>query len=153
MTGLTISGMDNYLSKPLTRADRDPAPEDKREIECPVLDRSVLNSLRGLDAGKGNILHDTIDAFLDVVPEQIEGLSAALVTGDVKTVERLAHTLKSSFGIVGGRRMTAVCKILEHTSRDSGLADAPGLVKRIRQDFFDLCSELAAETAGRSSRS
>ncbi len=120
------------------------------EIDSPVLDRNVLATLRDLDDGEGDILRETIEVFLSTTPARIDGFDTALATGDVETVERLAHTLKSSSGMVGGQRMTEVCKRLEHLTRRGALAEAPELIKRIGEHFADLHSALAAESVAHS---
>ena len=176
------AGMDDYLSKPLKRADlrtalercqdagadvtypaTEPAPPpaaadagppptgtrgDAQEMDSVILDRTILEELRQLDDGEGDILRETLEVLLESTPERIEGLATALAAGDFQTLERLAHTLKSSAGMIGGRRMTAVCARLESAERDGRLAEAPGLVDRIGQHFADLSVELSGVMAG-----
>ncbi|MEM7357330.1 MAG: response regulator, partial [Acidobacteriota bacterium] len=162
------AGMDDYVSKPLKSDDlraaleryRDTVPASPRAargtpdlaapptIEDPVLDTGVLESLRDLDDGDGEILRETVDVFLETTPERLAGLRSALQVDDRESVERLAHTLKSSSGIVGGKRMMAICAELEKSSRSSGLDDASHLVQRIAEQFADLSSELDSVSSG-----
>ena len=159
------AGMDDYISKPLRRSDlraaleryQDGAAATGRSVESAspslspvaetsggglVLDLSVLEDLRDLDDGEGEILRETIDVFLDTTPERLDGLLQALQAGDAETAERLAHTLKSSSGIVGGRRMMAICAELENAFRNDVPVDAAALVQRISEQFSDLRAEL-----------
>ncbi len=174
------AGMDDYLSKPLKRAELRAALERYHDglaessssepltpmmaeptsaiptaqplvSETLILDRRVLESLRELDEGEGDILRETIEVFLSTTPARIDGLDTALAAGDLETVERLAHTLKSSSGMVGGQRMTKVCKRLEHLTREGALTEAPGLIARIGQHYADLRSELVLQVSDLSS--
>ncbi len=113
-----------------------------------ILDRNTLEELRQLDDGEGDILRETIEVFLESSPERVEGLSEALAAGDLETLERLAHTLKSSSGMIGGLRMTSACARLERAESDGRLGEAPGLVERIGRHFADLRAELGAAMAG-----
>ena len=170
------AGMDDYVSKPLKRTDLRAALERRQdaitdaadpsicrpatagvagppalspgtaEADRLILDQDVLASLRDLDDGEGDIMRETIEVFLSTTPSRIDGLDVALATGDLETVERLAHTLKSSSGMVGGQRMTEVCKRLEHLTRSGILAEAPELIARIGEHFADLRSALTPET-------
>ncbi len=176
------AGMDDYLSKPLKRADLRTAlercqdagadaaypaaesapppatgvagpppagtPSDAQEMDSMILERNVLKELLQLDDGEGDILRETLEVFLESTPERIEGLAEALAAGDFQTLERLAHTLKSSAGMIGGLRMTAACARLESAERDGRLAEAPGLVDRIGQHFADLKVELDGVMVG-----
>ncbi len=172
------AGMDDYVSKPLKRVDlqaalgrwQDAVPEaapastatpipaepdsgvgaSPAEIDNLVLDPNVLDSLRELDDGEGDILRETLEVFLGTTPARIDGLDTALATRDLEMVERLAHTLKSSSGMVGGQRMAEVCKRLEHLTRDGTLDEAPELIQRIGDHFADLRAELKPELEGAS---
>lgn len=161
------AGMDDYISKPLKRTDlraaleryQDtanvlksdaalrvlPPPELEGEQDALILDPSVLEGLRELDDGEGGILRETVDVFLETTPERLEGMKHALESGDNGTVERLAHTLKSSSGIVGGRRMMAACAQLEKESGHGSLEQAAALLAQIEEHFGDLCLQLASE--------
>ena len=112
------------------------------EADNPILDAAVLESLRELDDGAGEIMRETVGVFLETTPERLAGIELALAAGDVETVERLAHTLKSSSGIVGGRRMMGFCKSLEHAARAGGLGEAPSMLERISEEFALLQAEL-----------
>ncbi len=150
------SGED--VVSPPSRGRKSPAPLPAAEARTPesaehedenlVLDQNVLASLRELDDGEGDILRETIEVFLSTTPARIDGLDTALATSDIETVERLAHTLKSSSGMVGGQRMTAVCKRLERMTRRGVLGEAPELITRIGEHFADLRSALTAEATG-----
>ena len=156
------AGMDDYVSKPLRVADlkhalerrqrelidtagfeqRPLASVEPEDVEDLILDQRVLKELRDLDDGAGEILQETLDAFLRSTPERLKKLAVASVAGDVEGLGRLAHTLKSSSGIVGGRRMMALCGKLESDSRNGTVTEAPGLVQEIAEEFNQLYGEL-----------
>lgn len=128
-------------AKPLEIAE--PADSGSGEEEGLVLDPVVLGGLRELDEGEGAILRETVTVFLDSTPEKLEYLRQALDTGDLEAVERLAHTLKSSSGIIGGQRMTAVCARLEGCARRGSLDHGSAMLQTISEHFAALRSALA----------
>ena len=164
------AGMDDYVSKPLKRSDLRaalerfqetaavldrtydnapalPPPAAPEEPNSLILDPAVLEGLRQLDDGEGEILQETIGIFLETTPARLKGLRTALEAQETGTIERLAHTLKSSSGILGGRRMMAVCARLEGDSRRCSIAEASSLISSLEEHFGDLRSKLVKEVA------
>lgn len=96
-----------------------------------VLDPAPLRSLRALEgvAGAG-LVDDVVHAFLDSVPQSLVALRNAAVRGDAATVERLAHSLRGSCGIVGARRMASRAAAIERRAwspEDEGGDDFRGI--------------------------
>ncbi len=162
------AGMNDYVSKPLKLADlrgvlensyealadrRDAAtepfavagPGGVREpiSEAKILDLNVIDGLRELDDGCGDILRETVEIFLDSTPDKLDHLEVALADADIEAIERLAHTLKSSSGIIGGGRMMEVCAKLEQDSSRGFMEDSVAHSKAIHRHFADLRAALA----------
>ena len=158
------AGMDDYASKPLKQTDlkqvlergqemiadaarfAQPPPQPDappQEADGLILDLTALESLRDLDDGEGELLREVVEVFLSSTVDRLQDIGEALAGGDSETVERLAHSLKSSSGTVGGMRMTATCAKLERAAHDGASAVGPALLKRIEDQFVDLRSALA----------
>ncbi|HST82329.1 MAG TPA: response regulator, partial [Kineosporiaceae bacterium] len=106
------AGMDDYLTKPLVRADlvaalaRVPPPGGR-----PVLDPSELERLRELLGGDTAILSGLITDFLADAPALVDTLSAARFDPD--SVHRAAHALKSLGTIFGATDLARLCQQVE----------------------------------------
>jgi HPt (histidine-containing phosphotransfer) domain-containing protein len=95
----------------------------------PVLDQQVVDSLRALDDGDGpSLFLELIDLFVDDAAAQLESMQAALASGDLKTLERAAHTLKSSSANIGACRMSGICFEIEKLGRAGSLEGVETLI-------------------------
>jgi HPt (histidine-containing phosphotransfer) domain-containing protein len=84
-----------------------------------VLDVSMLESLAALQReGEADLARDVAQAFLEAAPKRLGSLRGALRRKDVPTLERHAHTLKASAGMVGALRLSALCAELEERAGD-----------------------------------
>ncbi len=152
------AGMDDYVPKPVKLEDleavlkrwvseeREPEEQEatvpeadegpvEGDTEAP-LDRSVLAGLRELqEEGEPDILEELIGLFLTDVPPQLSALREAVEAGDAQSVERIAHTLKSSCGNMGAVRMAALCTELEGIGRSKDLAAVPVRISRLEEGF------------------
>ena len=63
-------------------------------------------------------LEELVSTFCEDVPLNLKEMDAALCSGDYETVERLAHSLKSSSGIFGAYAMVKQCKLVEQAAGD-----------------------------------
>ncbi len=94
-----------------------------------VLDVHAFDQYRefwGEDAGP--VIQELVTMFLDNTPEQLAHLEQAYAEGDLATVRRLAHTLKSSSGSVGARALADLFREVE-TLAEQG--DAAGVGQRL----------------------
>ena len=123
-----------------------PRDDEAPEVE-PILDPTALDQLRQLDDGDGEFLRSAIDLFLKDATEKLQDLAAALEARDAAAVEHLAHSLKSSAGHFGGRRMAASCAELERAARDGSLADFGKLGAAIDAELERLADELETQRA------
>jgi len=126
------AGMNDHVIKPIDIKELFEVlgrwidvPEQRRQDFLPqtqgVTSEAVLPELPGIDTKTGlarvgnnsklylNILHKFRDSQAHT-PEEIE---QALATGDRRTAERLAHTLKGVCGNVGADKLRAAARVLE----------------------------------------
>jgi HPt (histidine-containing phosphotransfer) domain-containing protein len=98
--------------------------------ELPVLDRTALDRL--LRLGGQPLLQQMIELYLTHAPERLDALEQGLQAGDPGQVERAAHTLKSSAGNLGARRLQHSAEAVEALAA-RGVVDAE-LAARLRED-------------------
>ncbi|MCC7440476.1 MAG: response regulator [Bdellovibrionales bacterium] len=158
------AGMNDHLVKPLDldklersvarwlpdaklRPER-PEPavaETTAEARAGVLDEKVLAGLRELDgADGGKLLQELVEMFITASPQRITALEQAAAAGDARGVEKAAHDLKSSSGILGARRLMELCACLEVLA--AGGAPALELARgarELREDYEKIAGALS----------
>ena len=137
------AGMNDYLSKPMT-LDRlaealrrwipgrivvpasprlAPATHQPEVAGEPALDASVLAQLASEESGGDPaFVVELIDLFLAQATPLVAELHAAASLGDGGAIARIAHTLQSSAGNLGARRLQRICADAEAAGR-RGTAD------------------------------
>ena len=103
-----------------------PPPPADEEHDSP-LDPETIQTLRRLGGPGENLLAEIIQIYLDDTPSRIEAMRAALVSGDAALLASAAHSLKSSSGNVGARRVYELCQRMETTARERAIDGAPQL--------------------------
>ncbi|MFN7956279.1 MAG: response regulator [bacterium] len=173
------AGMDDHLSKPF-RADqlralvlrwvpaaaaRPPAPREPRAASAAagatppappsaVLDAQALEELHQLTrAGAPSLLVRAIDSYLDSSAQLLTSLAEAHERGDLAAIGRAAHTLKSSSGMLGAKRLAELCMQTMASARAGAADDAQRLVPQILAEYQIVRSALAAERIARSAPS
>ncbi|MDQ3233604.1 MAG: response regulator, partial [Pseudobdellovibrionaceae bacterium] len=161
------SGMDDYLVKPVQLEDlrlvlhrflaqgKDLAPTAELEVqaELPLIDLSVIASLREL-AADGEV-HDEfivelITAFLETAPRLIKQISEVVKSSDSRTLVHLAHKLKGSSRNLGLCRITAICDQLEAEGGVGCASDAKVLLQPLL-DQFNAAQNALLERWGKNS--
>lgn len=113
-----------------------------------VLDADAIDALRELGGEEEpDFLETLIRMYLDDSPERLAEIESAADEGDVEGMERAAHSLKSSSGNLGARRLQKLCLEIEMASRDGDVEAARALVGRVRAEFEAVCSALEGELA------
>ncbi|MDD5761541.1 MAG: response regulator [bacterium] len=134
------AGMDDYLSKPFTirglgdmlakwlcaggksgPVEAGEAPSGTVAAANPPatpIDRNVLDGIRALE-GDGNrgLLERVINLYLTDAPRLVEGILSAAEKGDMESLLRAAHTLKSSSANVGATGLSELCRKVEGMAR------------------------------------
>jgi len=146
--GCMRAGMDDFLIKPfderqlaamllkwLPPRERDGTlpPEAAARQEAPSepgdIDNSVIQSLLALDHDTGATrLQRLVALFKTVAPTLAATIRQAAHDGDEAALRQAAHSLKSSAGALGARRLADRCAEIETAARDAGLGTAGPLV-------------------------
>jgi two-component system sensor histidine kinase/response regulator len=110
-----------------------------------VLDLRVLDELRELGGTEDpGLIAELIEIFLTDAPQRLQEISTALSTGDLKIVERAAHTLKSSSANIGATRLSKLCKEMEEVARAQRLDAIAPLYTRSNEAMKEVRSVLLA---------
>jgi len=100
-----------------------------------------MQALRHLTGGDSRLQHELIATFIQAAPEAIQEIERALACGDLSSLARTAHKLKSNGGYLSAQAMQRCAQELEAAAKNNGALDevAP-LADR-------LCSEVRQVTA------
>ena len=165
-------GMDDYLSKPFTMAQlRDvilkwhhveegpgvnpgnlsAAPIDDIDnsvslVKDDLLDVNTLNGVRALQSPQSpNILEQLFEIYRSTAPELLQSLNAAIKDGNCEVIRESAHSLKSSSGNIGARKIFELSAKLEDMGRDENIDGADETLAEIEQLFPKVCELLEQE--------
>jgi len=101
-----------------------------------VLNAAALDALRSLgDDNDSSLLLEVIELYLADAQVHVRNLRAAHAAGDVRLLERTAHTLKSSSANVGALGFSTLCFELEKRARQEQLDAAPSLIAAAESQF------------------
>ncbi len=88
-----------------------------------------------------------IDLFVKLSPERLEGARRALGEGDLSTVERLTHSLKSSAANVGAVRLRFRAEDAELCANRGESASISALLDELEQEVARVLLDLQAARA------
>jgi len=114
-------------------------PQHTSTTDLEILDMRVIESLKELggDDDPGLVL-ELVGMFLADAPVRMQEIETSLASGDIATLERAAHTLKSSSANIGAARLSASCKAMEESARRKSLDGLPSLVRASLQSWSEL---------------
>jgi signal transduction histidine kinase/CheY-like chemotaxis protein len=162
------AGMDEYLTKPIARAqlesallrlprrERQDAPSNAAATEpspAPSApDRESDAPSRSAAADPHSLLDPSIrrsarliQLFVELVPKQLDGLRDAVQARDFEAIKRGAHKLKGSCASLGVREMSAICAALEHGATAGQLEGAAGSCAQLHALFVRAARQLREE--------
>ncbi len=109
---------------------------DSAHSENDILQR--LNELRR-ETDRECVL-ELIDIFCEEAPRLIRGMTAAIQSGDGRSLAATAHTLKGSSLNLGAHRMGMLCLNLENLGRSGAVPSSSDDVKEITKEFEQIRS-------------
>lgn len=156
--------MDDYISKPvrpeeLQRALAATAAEmaspsaptdvDPEAAVSAAVDRQVLANLRELqEPDEPDFVVELIDHLLAETPVRLASIGEAIAAGNAQSLNRLAHSLKSSCGNLGAMHLSSLCQALERAGADNQLEPAPALLAQAHAEFERVKAALDLERGG-----
>ena len=132
------AGMNDYLSKPIRPEELAKAlarsPRRTEPAATAVLDESALSRLRAI-APDPATMTQLVTSFLDNGAGLVAEIGSAAGAGDLDTLRRSAHTLKSNAASFGATDLAALCSRLEAQARAGDLTDTDQLAQQIAVAF------------------
>jgi two-component system sensor histidine kinase/response regulator len=144
--------LEKWLAKPDPAGDMSPAPSSAGTASPPgqghsgssgvpvFLETALLDRLDGDRALARNIAIE----FLKEIPKRIEALQAHLDSGDAKTIEREAHTIKGASATVGCEALRALASTIELSGRAGDLDGVRAVVDELRSRFAQVKKTMEA---------
>lgn len=156
------SGMDDYLSKPVTEAALaaalqrwlapDVAPMEPASVtlpapgydEAPAVDPGVILRLRELaNATDPTLLGQILEAFRCDGAQHIAAMEAAIAAGDRTALRAAAHVIKGASSTVGAAALTALAQQIYALPSEASLLTAQDLIRQTTREFVRALDEIA----------
>lgn len=123
------------------------------DSSLPVVDRLALDSLIEMFGDDDmEAVIDLLDTFLSESQKQVNAIRTSFDTGDMATLHRMAHSLKSSSATFGAARLSAVCARLEQAAKDGcsggGCAELLPVVLDEQQQAAQVLADARATLSG-----
>jgi PAS domain S-box-containing protein len=135
------AGMDDYVSKPLHRAELKAALERGSKLSAKPFTEAMLRSLTGDHMDE---LARMVELFVKTAPDSIADMRGALANKDAAALAMAAHTLKGSCSNFGALPLRELCARLEADGRAGQLGAAHDLVASADQELQRLNEALRA---------
>lgn len=116
----------------------------------PVMDPSALERLNRI--GGQHFLVEMVELFLEHAPQRLATANEALAGGDLKTVYRAAHSLKSTAANVGAARLQALAAELEECAAAGDAATAGPMLEELNRRYERVRPDLERERDRRKRR-
>ncbi len=157
------AGMDDYISKPvrveaLIKALENlvphlsihPGPPLPAEAESilPMLDQNVATRLQAeLGDSSPTLIIELIDLFLEEGPATLKTMAQALTDDNAISLQRAAHTLKSTSALLGARLLAAHCGTIEELAGVQRLAESLPQIRQVEAIYAQTEQALRAMRA------
>ncbi len=153
------AGMDGYVTKPINYAllaaaigsvisqkhqlAASPLVTPQKELAAPppeiAWDRADTLEKLGGDA---TLLEEVMAIFLEEAPRHMAALGKAVLQGNAKEIEEIAHTLKGELGYLGITGISQKAAELEKLGRTSDLRSATQIYERLAVEFSALLTSV-----------
>jgi HPt (histidine-containing phosphotransfer) domain-containing protein len=106
------------------------------------LTREAIQRMRDAVGDDDLVMADILQSFVDEVDGLLDQLTQAAASDDLKTLYRIAHTLKSSCRDLGDEAAADLCAKLESDARAGAVSGAVAASRMIADRILSLKSEV-----------
>jgi len=122
-------------------------PVEKENLDSSLINRGILIALQALQIeGEPSLLDKIINAYLDSSKILVSQMRESLAGKNIDTLQKIAHSLKSSSANVGAMNLAKMSKELEISCKNNQLNNATNLVKSIEFEFGKVKDALKKES-------
>ena len=110
----------------------------------PMTDKLIINTeqLRKMSGLMKDMFDELIPAYIDTGEKNLQAIENALATDDMKTAQRLFHSMKSASLNVGAEALSKQAADLEVLARAGQQAEVSKAMKQFKQDFAEVVKQL-----------
>lgn len=113
------------------------------ELNKGPLDQTVLNALQEVGGSTDpQFLNRVICRFLESMPAHFSALEHALRGKDFGAMQKTAHIMKSSCGVIGAQGMFTICDTLEQMDQSTNGKKFFKLVDELKKEYKVICKDL-----------
>ena len=127
---------------PLPRANGNSTTQSSEDQ--PMTDKLIINTdqLRKMSELMKDMFDELIPAYIDTGEKNLQAIESALTADDMKTAQRLFHSMKSSSLNVGAESLSKQAADLEARARAGQQAEVRNAMKQFKQDFAEVVEQL-----------
>lgn len=118
-------------------------PDARVERSVPTLNFDVVSDLkRYSEEGKDNLFEDLRRIFTESLPERMKEIRDAFTVTDLERIDRAAHQLKGSGGVVGAERLVEICGDICRSSREESGEGLDQLIPELESEATSVLNAL-----------
>ena len=118
-------------------------PHDPTRNDLEILDMRVIASLKELGGEEDpGLVLELVGMFLQDAPLRMKEIETSLANGDILTLERAAHTLKSSSANIGALGLSELCRRIVESARANHPEALPELCQASVQSLAEAATNL-----------
>lgn len=111
--------------------------------ERKVLDGAAITRLDRI--GGSEFVVEMIELFLENAPQRLESAREAFESGDIPTLHRSVHSLKSTAANLGAQLLRATAEAAEARAHEEDMDAIAALLDDLEREYADAREELEAE--------
>lgn len=109
-----------------------------------ALDGATMRKLMEDIGGEAEVMRELVETFLEEGPRLVGLMRESFDGGDLRTLNRCAHSLRSSSATFGAVQLSRLCRDLEQATESATPQDADARVRDIQGEWALVEGELRA---------
>lgn len=143
------SGMNDYISKPISYNDLSVKLEKWLRQGTSVIDESHLDKLRRQESMSGKILvPELVNIFTHDTPQGLKQMKYDLSQNNFKSARAMAHNLKTSAAILGAIRFKEIAERIERAPEDISEEQMANLITSLEREMTFAIESLKSHNLG-----